>query len=185
MREKLRAGTRSGRTRSAGSTARRAQPSTLNSQIPRPAIAFTLIEVLIALAIFTGMAVVLGSAYLNVLNAYELAGRSAFADEDVRFARAALLAEADRDAAEKGGEFDGGNNRRVRWSSVIEQTDTPDLFSVTFLCEVNSPEMKQPQVTQEVMRVLRPTWSKADERGKLKAKTRDRILKITRERSSP
>ena len=45
---------------------------------------FSLIEVLVALGIFMMMAVVLGTSYINILNAYELAGRSVVRDEDVR-----------------------------------------------------------------------------------------------------
>jgi general secretion pathway protein I len=141
-------------------------------------VAFTLVEVLVALAIFVMMAIVLGSAYLNVLNAYELAARSAQRDEDVRFARATLLAEADRDKAEEGGEFTGENGRKVAWRATIEQAPVADLFEVTFRCELNAPEMKKPEVVEEVFRLLRPTWSEAAERDKLRAAARTRIMKL-------
>ena len=53
---------------------------------PRPA-GFTLIEVLMALIIFALTAVVLGSAYMNVLNSYEVARKANATDSDVWFAR--------------------------------------------------------------------------------------------------
>lgn len=139
---------------------------------------FSLLEVLVALAIFVMMAIVLGATYLNVLNAYEIAGRSVNRDEDVRFARAALLAEADMDLAERGAEFEGGNGRRVSWKSVIEPTTTTDLFKVTFICEITGPDLPKPEIREETFRVLRPTWSQPADRDKLRANAKTRIEKI-------
>ncbi len=139
---------------------------------------FSLLEVMIALAIFALAAVVLGGAYLNVLQGYELSNRALLRNENLRFAREALLIESDLEVVEKGGEFDAGNNARVRWKAKVEPTETPDVFEVVFDCEVNSPELRQPERTTEVFRLLRPTWSKADEREKLRMETRERITKI-------
>lgn len=147
--------------------------------------AFTLLEVLVALAIFVMMAIVLGAAYVNILNAYELAGRSVTRDEDVRFSRAALLAEADRDTAEQGATFDGGNGRRVQWKAAIEPTGTADLFTVTFTCEINAPELPKPEITRETFRVLRPTWSEPAERDKLRAAAKARITQIQQALANP
>ena len=89
-----------------------------------------------ALAIFALAAVVLGSAYVNVLTAYETASRGNQADEDVRFARAQVLAEPDHDKAEKGGDFVAPGGRQVRWHATIASTTTADLFTVTFVVEL-------------------------------------------------
>jgi general secretion pathway protein I len=139
---------------------------------------FTLLEVLVALAIFALAAVVLGSAYINVLNAYEVARRAARSDVDVKFARAALLAEADVDKAAQGGDFDSADGRHVRWTATIEPTTVADLFSVTFECECTGPDLPGPQRTKQVFRVLRPTWSQAADRTTLRANAKDRIVKI-------
>jgi prepilin-type N-terminal cleavage/methylation domain-containing protein len=56
-----------------------------------PRRGFTLIEVLVALMIFGLTAVVMGGAYLNVLNSYEAAQRSNKNDGEVSFARSQLL----------------------------------------------------------------------------------------------
>jgi general secretion pathway protein I len=140
--------------------------------------AFTLIEVLVALAIFMMMAVVLGTSYINILNAYDIAGRSVLVDDDVRFARAALLAEADRELVERGGEFDGGNGRRVAWKAVVEPTNVADLFAVTFTCEITVPSEPKPEIIEERFRLLRPTWSEPAERDKLRAETKTRIQEL-------
>ena len=143
-----------------------------------PAAGFTIIEVLVALMIFTMAAVVLGSTYVNVLTAYQTAARGYQRNQDVRFARAALLAEPDREKVEKGGDFDAGNNRKLIWKATIEPTETAHLFTVNFEREITSPDLKQPEQTKETFRVLRPTWSKDNERETRRAESRGRILQM-------
>jgi len=117
---------------------------------------FTLLEVLIALTIFALAAVVLGASYVNVLLSYQIAARSTQGDEDVKFARAQLLAIADPKKIEEGGDFDAPGGRRVHWSAQIEPTETADLFLVHFLCEINDPATPDaPKIAQD-FRVLRP-----------------------------
>jgi general secretion pathway protein I len=138
--------------------------------------AFTLLEVLVALAIFAMAAIALGAAYANVLISYADLNRVDERHEDVRFARAALLAEADRENAEEGAEFESGEGRRVRWRAEIEPTNVADLFAVTFICEVEDPGELRPREIVQTFRLLRPTWSDAAERETLRAEARDRIL---------
>ena len=84
--------------------------------------AFTLLEVIVALAIFALAAIVLGAAYVNVLNAYEAVARGNQSDEDVRFARSQLLAEPDQTKAETGSDFVSTGSRGVKWHATIEAT---------------------------------------------------------------
>lgn len=139
--------------------------------------AFTIVEVMVALVVFVMMAVVLGASYVNILKAYEMAGKSSLRDEDVRFARQAVFTEPDRDTVEKGGSFDGQNNHKIRWTAAIESTDTADLFQVTFTCEISGQDLPKNEVIKETFRLLRPTWSKVDERDKLRAAAKDRFQK--------
>jgi general secretion pathway protein I len=138
--------------------------------------AFTLLEVLVALAIFGMAAIALGAAYVNVLTSYVDVNRIDERHEDVRFARSALLAEADRDKAEEGAEFEAGDGRRVRWRAEIESTNVADLFLVTFVCEITEPADARTREIVQVFRLLRPTWSDAAERETLRVEARDRIL---------
>ena len=140
--------------------------------------AFTLLEVLVALSIFALAAVVLGSAYVNVLTSYAAVARAGQVDEDLRFARAALAAEADRERAEEGGDFEGTDGRRVRWRAEIEPAGVADLFVVTFTCELAEAGTGRVETVTEVFRLLRPTWSEELERETLRAEARDRILKL-------
>lgn len=136
---------------------------------------FTLLEVLASLAIFALGAVVLGAAYLNVLNAYESAQRGNQSDEDVRFARAQLLAEPDHDKAEQGGDFDASGGGRLKWRATIESTGTADLMQVTFVCELSSSAGGTLPTVTEHFTVLRPTWADPANNAKLRQDTVNRI----------
>jgi general secretion pathway protein I len=139
---------------------------------------FTLLEVLVALAIFVMAAIVLGASYVNVLNAYAAAARGRDSDEDVKFARQQLLIETDVKKIEEGGEFDSTGGRHVRWTATAEPTTIPDLFTVTFNCEISAMETPEPQKITQTFMLMRPTWSDAGERSKLQADIRSRIAEI-------
>jgi general secretion pathway protein I len=139
---------------------------------------FTVLEVMIALAIFIGAAVVLGATYLGIMNGYAQMQVDGDYKNDVKFARAALLAEPDFDTAEKGADFDATGGRHVSWKATIEPTETADLFTVTFECEINAAELKEPIHISEKFRLLRPTWSKPEDRDKLRSNARTRIQQL-------
>ena len=145
---------------------------------PRSAFGFTLLEVLVALAIFALAAVVMGATYINVLVAYEAATRRIDYWEDLKFVRSALLTEPDRVKAEMGDELDLGDNRRARWSAEIAPTETTDVFAVTWTCEITDPKRNAPQKTSQQFRLLRPTWSDPVERSQLRENARQRILEL-------
>jgi general secretion pathway protein I len=148
--------------------------------------AFTLLEVLVALAIFALSAIVLGSAYLNIITSYDVVARNAAVSEDVAFARRQVMTEADRTKLEKGGEFDSANGRRVRWTVDIAPTTMPDLFTVTFNVEIDDPGKTESSKTTETITVLRPTWATdtfVADNEKLRAEVRERIQEIQQKRN--
>jgi len=170
-------------TRSRFHSALRAPHSAIRPRAARPA--FTLVEVLIALAVFAMAAVVLGSAYLNILNSYTAAARGARLNEDFAFARQLVITEPDRTKLEQGGEFDNAQGRRVRWSVDIASTNEADLFNVAFTCEVQDPSTPEPQKLTQNFMLLRPTWvTDQAERGKLKEEAKQRILEIQGKKQS-
>lgn len=141
--------------------------------------AFTLLEVIVALAIFALAAVVLGAAYINVLNAYDVVSRGNQTDEDVRFARGQLLAEPDHDKAETGSDFVAAGGRQLKWHATIEATATADLFAVTFVCELSDPAGSNgPQTVTEHFTIMRPTWADPTVNTKLKQDAQDRIATL-------
>jgi general secretion pathway protein I len=140
---------------------------------------FTLVEVLIALAVFAMAAVVLGSAYLNILNSYTAASRGARLNEDFAFARQLVITEPDRTKLEDGGEFDNADGRRVKWSVDITSSNEADVYNVAFTCEVDDPSTPEPQKLVQNFMLLRPTWViDQAEHDKLKADAKQRILDI-------
>jgi general secretion pathway protein I len=153
----------------------RIQLSAFSPQLSRQA--FTLVEVLISLGIFAVAAVVLGSAYVNILVNYQSMRAWSADREELAFARATLLAEPDRTKAEHGGEIrllDGGN---LHWKATIDEMPRTDLFRVTLDLEVAPPPPVPARREQEVFVLLRPTWSKPADREKLRAAFRDRLAK--------
>jgi general secretion pathway protein I len=138
---------------------------------------FTLIEVMAALVIFALTAVVLGGAYVNVLNSYEVARTSNVNDTDLYFARSQLLTIADLQTAEAGAEFDD-EDRHVKWTAEIEPANTTDLFTVTFTCAVTEPGAAKPRVIVENFMLLRPTWSDPAARTTLRQAAADRIALV-------
>ena len=139
---------------------------------------FTLLEVLVALAIFALAAVVLGATYVNALNAYEAATRRNEYSEDLRFVRTAVLTEPDRNKVEEGGELDLGGNKRARWQVEIASTNTVDVFSVAWTCEITDPSRHEPFRTSQTFLLLRPTWSDPVEHSTLLEQVRERIAQI-------
>ncbi|HZZ18650.1 MAG TPA: hypothetical protein VFE25_04740 [Opitutaceae bacterium] len=126
-----------------------------------------------ALVIFVMTAVVLGSAYLNVLNSYQVAQRSNANEDAIAFARSQLLVISDLATAETGQEFDDGP-RHVKWTAEIAPTNTTDLFTVIFTCVVTDPPAGD-KTTKETFMLMRPTWSDPTERTSLRQNAANRI----------
>ena len=137
---------------------------------------FTLIEVLLSLAIFALAAVGLAAAYSNVL-----LGRAALRQdeqdlEDMSRVRAALMENPSFELVETGGEVHLPGDRLARWKGKIEPTTVSDLFTVTLTAEI------QPQAggdfgapRTETRLLLRPSWSVAADRAKIRDEVRQRL----------
>lgn len=142
---------------------------------------FTLLEVLVALAVFAMASIVLASAYINILNGYDIAERANQDDADVTFARSLVLNEPDRKKLEDGGQFDTAEGRHIQWSVDIQSTNEADLFAVTFTCTATDSNQgaREPQKTVQTFTLLRPTWSiDPAERDKLRQDAKARILEL-------
>lgn len=129
--------------------------------------AFSLIEVVIALALFSMAAVVLSSSFVNALLAREKGQSSDIRNVDIRAVRMQLLLEPDLDAAEDGGEYQTLSNGQASWQATIEPSNVVDLFKVQLMIEFQEPQEGEYPSYQETLYLLRPTWSDSDERSKL------------------
>jgi general secretion pathway protein I len=140
---------------------------------------FTVLEVLVALAVFAMAAIILASSYLNILNGYEVIARGTQSNADLAFARSIVLNEADRTKLEQGGQFDTADGNRLTWTVEITSTNMPELFNVTLTCEMNDPTQHAPDKSVQTFTVLRPTWVvDAAERDKLREDAKQRILDL-------
>ncbi|MFP4165943.1 MAG: type II secretion system protein J [Opitutales bacterium] len=133
----------------------------------RQASAFSLIEVLIALALFAMAGIVLSSAFVNALLARERGRGQAEQVDDLRLARQQLLLEPNRDDAEAGGDVETVHAGTATWQARIETTDLVDLFEVHWSVEFFDPPEDHARTYEETLYLLRPTWSEQDERSRL------------------
>jgi general secretion pathway protein I len=143
---------------------------------------FSLLEVLVALMIFALAAVMLGSAYLNVLNSYVVAGRGTEGLQNIAFARLELLAQPDLTTAQAGDRFDapaadpGRPGSHVSWTADIQPAGTTDLFNVTLSCVIETDDPTTPRRTvTQAFTLLRPTWSDPVDQAKLRQDAAQRI----------
>lgn len=136
---------------------------------------FSLIEVVVALAIFAMAAVVLSDTFVNALLARERGEGNDARNRDIRAVRMQLLLEPDREAAEDGETYETLSNGSASWEADIEPTNIVDLFRVQFRIEFSEPQEDQEKSYSETLYLLRPTWSESDERSNLLQDKKDAL----------
>lgn len=138
---------------------------------------FTLIEVLVSLAIFALAAVVLSVAYLNIIGSYRTASSHQQSEEDWKLLRAVVLTEADPKKVEEGGRISLPGGRQLTWTAKIEPTEVADLFKLTLEADAPAAGSTEAWKHQQVLHLLRPGWSDPAERDRLREITRQRIVR--------
>ncbi|MGC6424117.1 MAG: prepilin-type N-terminal cleavage/methylation domain-containing protein [Lentimonas sp.] len=138
--------------------------------------AFTLIEVVIAVALFATTATILTATMVNALELRNRAQGNSMRDADIRAVRMQLLLQSNREDAEDGERFETLNNGEASWRAQIEPTNVVDLFQVYFEIEFSEPLEEQAPTYSEVLYLLRPTWSEAEERSDLLQKKKEALL---------
>ena len=139
--------------------------------------AFTLIEVLVSLAIFAVAAVSLGAAYSNVLLSRIAMKQDEQRLDDRARCRAALLETPGFEDVEAGGEIHLPGGRTARWQGKIEATSVSDLFAVQLTAEIEGADGAEPEEFTETRMLLRPTWSIPSDRQKIRDEARQRLEK--------
>lgn len=138
--------------------------------------AFTLVEVLVALAIFALAAVALGGAYINLLMTHAALRARDGSGDDIQWARAALLVEPKLADAERGGDVILPDGRSANWRATITPTNVSDLFDVVLELDAPPPGGAGDTVrARTTLRLLRPTWSTEADREKLRQTARQRL----------
>ncbi len=155
------------------------QHSTFNVQRSRRRrSAFSLIEVVIAVAIFATAATVLMSTFVNALLARESAVSNDLVNADIRAVRMQLLLEPDIEAAEDGDEYETLNSGEASWQAIIQPTNVVDLFRVEFSIQFSEPPEGQAAEYLETLYLLRPTWSESEDRSSLLQDKREALEDI-------
>lgn len=124
---------------------------------------FTLIEILVALAILAGTLVVLTEGYVNALNALSPPNDQPDPEAELAFVRERVLRLPSRDHVEAGGVLQTLTSGTVRWEAELFETEIIDVHRVVLSCEFE--ESRERHVRQ--FYVLRPHWSDPLERGRL------------------
>lgn len=137
--------------------------------------AFTLVEVLISLAMFALAAISLGAAYTNVVLSRQALKVNDVAVDDLARARAALLETVNYDDVTTGGEINLPGDRVATWKGEIEPTSVSDLFSVTLTVEIQNADGTDAPALTETRLLLRPTWSVPADRQKIRDAARQRL----------
>ncbi len=141
----------------------------------RTAYGFSLIEVVVALALFAMASVVLSSSFVNALLAREHGQSNDLRHADIRAVRMQLLLEPTIDDAEDGDRYETLNNGAANWAALIEPTNVIDLFKVQLRIEFSQPQAEQTATHTETLYLLRPTWSESDERSDLLQDKKDAL----------
>ena len=120
--------------------------------------AFTIIEVLVAMAVFAMAVIVLAGGYINTLESYDMAKRIMTSDHDLQFVRSQVMAMTDS-TSNLQGSYTSPDGADVSWN--IEQPEpnpiVPDLFTVTYTYTIEVDGKST--TSSESFMIDRPTWS--------------------------
>ncbi|MDQ8187345.1 prepilin-type N-terminal cleavage/methylation domain-containing protein [Pelagicoccus sp. SDUM812002] len=141
------------------------------------AAGFTLLEVLVSLALFFMAVTFFSMTYLNTLMAIEGTRLNQGLEQDMAAIRRQALMIADIEELEEGGDVVTGEHGLARWSLEYEPTAVADLFLVTLSVELDPDDAENgAREATERFYLTRPSWSEPTERDELRAQTRERLL---------
>lgn len=146
-------------------------PATIRS---RNSSGFSLIEVVIAIAVAGIAFFVLTETFFNVLLTLDGLESQSDYQKDVRFVRREIVQIADRDELEDGGEITTLDLGEAVWEVELEETEIVDLFEMSLFIEFENPN-GSPIEYREILYLLRPTWSDPIESSAILSDVRDRI----------
>lgn len=135
---------------------------------------FSLIEVLVALAVMVLAFTVLTQTFFNTLMALERLEENSDSHNIIRFARTQIILQPSLEEFERGGEIETLNLGTVRWTARVEPTEVIHLFRVELAMEFQ-PTEGSPFEQSDVLFLLRPTWSDPMDTTRLLDDARQRI----------
>ena len=148
----------------------------MNGQALSGKMAFTLLEVLLALALFSISVVVLSASFVNVLNSIESVKVDQTFEQEMAFVRSTVLTAPDLDVLEEGGEVSTAGLGFARWEAIAEPTEVADLFRVEVRITFEGRDDVPEREVEQSLLLLRPSWSDPLEREELREITRERLV---------
>lgn len=130
---------------------------------------FTMLEVLVGIAILALAVVVLGAAYVNTLGAHAAVAQRATAGAGMDYLREVVLAEAEREKVEAGGRMPLPDDRHLSWETTVEAAAVPDLFRVVVRGRITGGRDGSDETFEQELMLLRPGWSEPDRREQVRA----------------
>lgn len=137
---------------------------------------FTILEVMIALAIFASAVTFFTMAYLNTLTAIARVQVNQSFEQDMATIRQQVLLLSDSEDVEMGGEVVTGQHGVAHWNVEYEPTSVADLFRVVLRVRLNPEDEEAPREATETFYLTRPSWSDPLEREELRSRTRERLV---------
>ena len=145
---------------------------------------FTIIEVLLALAIFGTAATVLTFAFTNSVIALQRQQPNRHWESDLQFVRRQVLQAESIDDLEEGEEIDSLSSGEITWEATeIELTNLIDYYKVTIEYEIEDAPEGLDQHT-EVLYLLRPAWSEGEFAGDRQELLQDKQQKLNNHRQA-
>lgn len=135
---------------------------------------FSLIEVLVALAVMVMAFTILTQTFFNTLMALDNLEANADGHNIIRFARTQIILQPELEEFERGGEIETLNLGTVRWMARVEPTEVIHLFRVELSMEFQPTEGAAFEQS-DVLFLLRPTWSDPMDTTRLLEDSRQRI----------
>lgn len=138
---------------------------------------FTLLEVLLALALFSIAGLVLAAAYANILNNLEKVKLDQALEDELALVRMQVLLQPELEEVERGGDLPTLHYGEARWrASVTPSERIADLFRVDLEIDLEGRGDQLPARTlTQTLWLLRPDWSEPTDRDNLRAQRRQEI----------
>jgi len=144
---------------------------------------FTIIEVLLALAIFGTAATVLTFSFTNSIIALKRQQPNRHWESDLQFVRRLVLQAKDVNELQEGDEIDTLSSGEISWEAEIEPTNLIDYYKVTVEYEIeDAPEGMDSHT--EVLYLLRPAWSEGEFAGDRQELLQDKQQKLNNHRQA-
>ncbi len=148
--------------------------------------AFTLIEVLVALALFAAVSALIAQTCTNLLQSRWVLSASQRGDHAFeQWAINEILTTESRDDLESGGSLNLPDQRSVAWNAQISPVEMLDTFNVALQLEWRDSQNFVSRSNRVQVHVYRPGWMTPQEREGIMRERENKWQELIRERNLP